>query len=388
MRANALKAWAESQGAKALNLRVTVHQTLETTHGLYRFGVWLYNQVQRVFPAGHHLYFRYLEWASHLRHPSRILGADGFQQVVRQVEPDVVLSTHPHLNHGFMELARRAGTPKPPCCVTYCGELHDSYGFSQHWVNPEIDLFIGAVDPVCRGAIREGAPPERVWRGGFLLKPDFYRTPMTDLQRRQLLVDAFRLDPDRFTLVLATGANGANNHLRFLKALQRSGVRPQVIALCGPNPAMQMKVLQWAARHPEMIVRALGFYRHMSKLLQAADAVVARPGTGTTSEAILAGCPVIFNVIGGAMPQEMITMRYFREYNWPKPVGRAGSLPNRVAYWMNHREHLIHARRVMATLNPPGTPMKLLRRLCEMVHGELPESARLEHDVEIRGSGI
>lgn len=388
MRANALKSWADSQPGRALNLRVTVHQALETTHGLYRFGVWLYNSVQRMLPMGHHVYFRYLEWADHLKHPARLLGASGFQQVVRQVQPDIVLSTHPHLNHGFMELARRANLPRPPKCVTYCGELHDSYGFSKHWVNPEIDLFIGAVDPVCRGAISHGILPERVWRGGFLLKPDFYRKRLTDRQRRQVLIDAFRLDPDRFTLVLATGANGANNHLRFLQALQRQQIRPQVIALCGPNPAMQMKVLQWAARHPEMVVRALGFYRDMSKLLQAADAVVARPGTGTTSEAILSDCPVIFNVIGGSMPQELITMRYFREHNWPSPVGRAGSLPNRVDYWMNHKEHLIHARRVMSTLNPPGSPLKIMLRLRELVHGPLPVPAAVMEDSEASGSGI
>ena len=363
MRARALKSWAESPAAKELRMDVVIHPTLETTHPLYHFGVWLYNFIQRQLPALHHIYFKFLEVASLLKFPSRITGASGFQEIVKEVQPDVVLSTHPHLNHGFMDLAREALPERFLKCVTYCGELHDSYGFSSHWVNPEIDLFIGAVDEVCRGAVHHGMPPERVWRGGFLLKPAFYRAPLKEEQRHSFLREHFRLDPNRFTLVLATGANGANNHLRFLNALDRKGIYPQVIVLCGRNPQIQMQVLQWAAHHPRLTVRALGFYNDMDKLLQSADAVVARPGTGTTSEAILSGCPVIFNIIGGPMPQEMITMRYFKDHHWPKPVGRSGSLPHRVDYWMNHPKHLKHARRVMETLNPPGEPLKILRRL-------------------------
>lgn len=366
MRARALKSWAESEEGKEMHLNVAIHPTLETTHRFYYFGVWLYNFIQRQLPVLHHIYFRFLEWAGLLRRASAITGAAGFQEIVREVRPDVVVSTHPHLNHGFMELARTAMPDKVPQCVTYCGELYDTYGFSSHWVNPKIDLFIGAVEEVCRGARSLGVPEEQNWQGGFLLKPDFYQPPLSESQRDRFLWENFRLDPEQFTLVLATGANGANNHLRFLNALYSKNILPQVIVLCGRNPQIQMRVLQWASHHPEIMVRAVGFYTEMNKLLQAADAVVARPGTGTTSEAILSGCPIIFNILGGAMPQEMITMSYFKDHRWPKAVGRSRSLPNRVDYWMNHPEHLKHAREVMNTLNPPGNPAALLRRLCEL----------------------
>lgn len=133
--------------------------------------------------------------------------------------------------------------------------------------------------------------------------------------------------------------------------------------LCGRNPQIQMNVLHWAADHGRMTVRALGYCRDMHTLLQCVDAVVARPGTGTTSEAILCGCPVIFNTIGGAMPQEMITMKFFREHNWPKAVGRASSLPNRVKYLMEHPEHLKRVREVIRNVNPRAHPRQILERL-------------------------
>ena len=66
------------------------------------------------------------------------------------------------------------------------------------------------------------------------------------------------------------------------------------------------------ARH--VTIRALGYRDDMFELMQIADAVVARPGTGTTSEAIMAGCPLLLNTLGGIMPQEWITVKYLRSH--------------------------------------------------------------------------
>ncbi|WP_295536557.1 hypothetical protein [Synechococcus sp. UW140] len=39
---------------------------------------------------------------------------------------------------------------------------------------------------------------------------------------------------------------------------------------------------------------------------------MARPGARTATEALVLGCPLIFNVMGGTMPQEQLARRYFR----------------------------------------------------------------------------
>jgi len=56
-------------------------------------------------------------------------------------------------------------------------------------------------------------------------------------------------------------------------------------------------------------------------------------------------------------------MKYFREHNWPKAVGRARSLPNRVRYLMDHPLHRTHVREVIRNVNPPGHPMLILEKL-------------------------
>ena len=79
-------------------------------------------------------------------------------------------------NHGYFEAARAFLGRDRVRCVTYCGELAGGYGFSRNWVNPEADLFIGPVAETCEAAIALGMPKEKTKVGGFLLRPEFYRS--------------------------------------------------------------------------------------------------------------------------------------------------------------------------------------------------------------------
>ena len=109
------------------------------------------------------------------------------------------------------------------------------------------------------------------------------------------------------TLLLSTGANGAQNHSKFIKSLASLQQSIQVIALCGHNTKAQEELGTLQQIYPQLTIRALGKRSDMYELMQIADLIVARPGTGTTSEAIMVGCPLIMNTLGGVMPQEWIT---------------------------------------------------------------------------------
>ncbi len=54
MRARSLRQWAARERP---GWTVEIQEVLEATHGLYRFGVELYNVIQRSSPRLHHLYF-------------------------------------------------------------------------------------------------------------------------------------------------------------------------------------------------------------------------------------------------------------------------------------------------------------------------------------------
>ncbi len=359
MRAESLSRWASEILGSSIEVRI--HSVLENTHGLYRFGVGLYNFIQRHAPRLHHLYFNYLEIAGMHRRGSKILGADNFTRLIREWRPDRVISVHAHTNHGFFELARAALPDHPPRCLTYCGELFGGYGFSRHWANPRSDGFIGATPEICAAARAVGTPDDRVFFGGFLLRPPFY-APEDELEREaEAKARKYNLDRMAFTVVLSSGLAGANNHLAILRELAAAGRKLQVVVLCSRNTAVRREVEAFATAHPVLAIRALEHTDKIPALLRLASVIVARPGTGATSEAIQLGTPLVHNGIGGVMPQELITVQYCREH----ACARFGDSPRAIAREIldlhAHPEALEGMRARLRAARPPGHPEQIVR---------------------------
>ncbi|MEM6823121.1 MAG: UDP-N-acetylglucosamine--LPS N-acetylglucosamine transferase [Verrucomicrobiota bacterium] len=362
MRAKALSLWAEQERSDSWD--VQINETLETSHPLYRLGVETYNVIQRNAPWAHHIYFNYLEIASMHRNADKIMGASRFTQFIQETKPDIIVSVHGHTNHGFFELARRALPESPPICGTYCGELYGGYGLSRHWINPKADFFIGAAPEICEAAIKEHSMPHsKTHHLGFLLRPPFYESNLDESARRQFLVDEFHLDPDMFTLILSTGDAGANNHLKFLNALEALSLPIQVVALCGRNKSTLEKIQKWSQMDRAVKAIPLGYRQDMHYLMQSVTAIVARPGTGATSEAILCGCPIIHNGMGGIMPQEWITVQFCRSHGIDRVIYTPKQLASVAQKWLEHPDIPKNIRRKMANIKPTQTPKDIIRFL-------------------------
>ena len=113
----------------------------------------------------------------------------------------------------------------------------------------------------------------------------------------------------------------------------------------------------------------------MHLLMQAADAVVGRPGTGTTSEAIISGCPIIFNALGGFMPQEWITMRYARRHGLEQTIYRPSDLPPILGGWRAEPGRLAEQRQRMLDCRPLAHPTDILRLVGDCAATLPPEPA-------------
>ena len=352
IRANALRKWAEPRGHVVKILR-----PLENGSRLYRAGTGLYNLIQKTLPALHGFYFSFLEKASMHRMPSLILGARKFSATVRSIEPDLVVSVHAHLNHGYFELVRRALPASPPAFVVYCGELADGPGFSRHWINPAVDLFAGPVEETCEAARKRGMAADKVFCAGLLLRPPFFHKPKPG-EDAALLRDKWDLDANRPLLVLGTGANGVNRHFSVVLSTQSSAREAQIVALCGNN-AKTLRWLENFGEHPRVRLRALPTLpaEELAPLLRSATFLYARPGAGTTSEAVACGVPMLFDVSRGIMPQEHNNLNF-----WEK---RTGQLP--LASSPQVVPMQIHEPPRPVPYSEEETPLRFLDKLEELV---------------------
>jgi len=360
MRARAFQEWAQTE--PELGRPAQLHRPLEKSHEIYAFGVWLYNWIQRTAPFLHHAYFNFLEVVAVVR-TNRPLGAKKYRKILEELQPDVLISVHDSLNHTFFKYAREVLGEDRVKCVTYCGELSGGYGFSRHWVNPSADLFIGAVPETCEAAVRWGMPPEKTQVGGFLLRRCFYDDPTDEAGRAAFVREQLQLDPREFILLLSASSRGVHNHVRFLKALKRRGVDVQVVLLCGKSPVAEREVSAWAKANPAARVRLLPHNTNIGNLMRSVSAIVARPGTGTTSEAIVSGCPLLLNCLGGVMPQERITVKFCREHRVAQLIRSPDELAEVVARWRERPELPETIRQAMKQACPPMHPRDILRTI-------------------------
>ena len=327
---------------------IGIEQVLENGSGPYRGGVALYNWIQKHAPWLHQAYWCLMEFEDLIKPGTVLFGRRYLAQLLRRFRPDLIISTHPHTNRGHFAYAKRLLGPQLRC-LTCCTELDGGFGFSRNWISSSADAIWVQTAEVAAELRRRHYPAERIALLGPLLYPAYHR-PVPRGQRLEPRPGAPTVasetggDPDpRQTLpllVLGAGANGANNHCRLLEVLRPFAGRLAVVALTGRRQAAFEQVQAWAAAHPELAVQPLGFQgpEQMVALYRRAWAMVARPGARTATEALLLGCPLVFNTFGTTMPQEWLARRYFRSRGLERSIDRPEQLGNLVAAWLDRPE--------------------------------------------------
>jgi processive 1,2-diacylglycerol beta-glucosyltransferase len=99
----------------------------------------------------------------------------------------------------------------------------------------------------------------------------------------------------------------------------------------------------------------------LAGLKRLASAVVARPGTGATSEAIQLGAPLIHNGIGGIMPQELITVQYCKQHQCALVARNAAEVAAAALRLKNEPGLAADMRARLARARPAGRPEDIVR---------------------------
>lgn len=309
-RAEAFAEWCFVLYQHAVDVRI--EQMLEKSSVVNRTGVSFYNWIQRHVPFLHTAFYAFVELLSFLNRNSVALGGAYFRRVVEEYRPHLIFSVHDCLNRGYFQVARQLLGADKVRCATYCGEFSGGWGYSRNWIEPTVDLYISRTPTARDFAVKKGVPPERTIVRGHLMHPRQHRGGLTPEEIRHYRVNTLGLEDGRFTVFLATGGNGANNHFALLPTLVRHAARLQVIIICGRNKETYNELIHWRANHPELPVHLEGYSDDVHLLMQCSDVIVTRGGTTTCAKALHFQCPIIFNGFGGIMPQERLTWKFFR----------------------------------------------------------------------------
>lgn len=342
---------------------VRIEQMLEKSSVVNRSGVNLYNQIQRSAPWLHKVFYMLVEMLSVLNRQRVLFGAGYYAQVLREYRPHLVFSVHDCLNRGYFQMARRILGNDKVRCATYCGEFSGGWGYSRNWIERSVDLYFSRTPTARDYAVKCGIPAEKAKVRGYLMMPRAHLEVLSANERRAFREKKLGLRPDLFTVFLATGGNGANNHFELLPALLRHADRVQAIVICGRNKQAYNELIHWRANHPEFNCYIEGFSAVVHLLMQASDVIVTRGGTTTCAKALHFRCPIIFNAFGGIMPQEELTWKFFRNGAGSDKIEDAAEFEQIIDLWMAQRDVYTQAREKFLKLRYEEDPTILIDEL-------------------------
>jgi len=367
---------------------VRIEQMLEKSSGFFSAGVNFYNWIQKKSPWIHKAFFLFVELLSLLNRRSVTFGRAYYEGVLREYQPHLVFSVHDCLNRGYFQLAKKILGPDHVRCATYCGEFSGGFGYSINWVESSADLYISRTATARDYAVKIGMPRERTRVRGHLMQPRAHLEVLNAEARLAFLEEKLELRSDLFTVFLATGGNGANNHLDLLPKLLPYADRIQAVVICGRNREAYNQLVHWRAEHPEFNCFVDGFSDQVHLLLQVSDAIVTRGGTTTCAKALHFRCPIIFNAIGGIMPQEELTVKFFRNGEGAELIDNANDFGAIIARWMNHPASYERLRANFLKLRYEEDPITVVRELVDLaqeasrtdlVPGPFPPKPRRAH---------
>ncbi|MGA3008052.1 MAG: glycosyltransferase, partial [Opitutaceae bacterium] len=340
---------------------------LEKSSVVNRVGVNFYNWIQSNAPFLHTLYYSFIELLSLINRRRVCFGRAYYEKVLRDYRPHLVFSVHDCLNRGYFQLAREILGPQNVRCATFCGEFSGGWGYSNNWIESTVDLYVSRTATARDYAVKKGVPPENCRVRGHLMRPCAYLETLDGAdERAEFRVKKLDLQPDLFTVFLATGGNGANNHLDLLPTLVRHADRCQAIVVCGRNREIYNELVHWRALHPEFNLYLEGYSNIIHILMQASDVVVTRGGTTTCAKALHYRCPILFNAFGGIMPQESLTWKFFRNGSASEKIENALDFSVIIDRWMADPSAYAAVRENFLRLRYEEDPTVLIDELVQL----------------------
>ncbi len=210
---------------------------------------------------------------------------NGLLRLITTVQPDVIVSIHPMLNHVTIEALRDLNLPIPFLTV-----VTDLVSAHSSWFAPGATSYVVPTEQTKQLYLKRGLEPERVHVLGMPIDPKFTLPVATKEELRR----KFELEPGLPVVLLVGGGDGAGGLPSAVRTISQARLPVQLLIITGRNKRLYVH-LQRTRSHLRVPAKVYGFVQNMPELMHAADVIITKAGPGTICEALACNLPIILS---------------------------------------------------------------------------------------------
>lgn len=220
------------------------------------------------------------------------LNTQPFIKFLKNYQPDIAVCTH-FLPAEIISWLKAKGKINFPQAIVVTD-------FDAHamWLAHHYEHYFVALDETKIHLEKLGIPNAKLTVSGIPIDPIF-----AESKDKRAMREKFGLAAEKLTILVSAGGFGVGNIEHLLQALSELETPAQILAMCGRNEELKIKLEKLAAErlnNERVDFKLIGYTKEMDEYMSAADLIVGKPGGLTTSEALAKNLVfVIVNPIPG-----------------------------------------------------------------------------------------
>lgn len=225
---------------------------------------------------------------AHISSTANNLLAKKLLKLLKEYNPDIVISTHPFGSQMVSYLKRKA--------LIECSLSTIITDFAPHeqWLvgKEQVDYFFVSHEKMREKIINNDIPESKVFSTGIPLSNKFLMH-----YNKVSVMKSFGLNPDKQVILFFGGGEfglGREQTIKIFKSFIQHINNNQIVAIAGKNEKLKEAFSSIVHNlQVEDVVKVLPYTNQVPELMSISDLVVTKPGGLTTTESLVSGLPII-----------------------------------------------------------------------------------------------
>ena len=225
---------------------------------------------------------------AHISSASNNLLAKKLLKLLKEYQPDIVISTHPFGSQMVSYLKRKALVDCKLATIMTDFAPHDQWLVGKDYV----DYYFVSHEKMRQELINSNVADNTVFATGIPLSNRF----LMHFDKDEIM-KSMGLNPDKRVILFFGGGEfglGRDKTVKILNSFITHVKNHQIVAIAGKNEKMKVAFDKLVAdTNSESFVKVLAYTKQVPELMSISDLVVTKPGGLTTTESLASGLPIV-----------------------------------------------------------------------------------------------